>query len=71
MHIVGGGSQNQTLNQMTADAAGRTVVAGPTEGTALGNLMAQLIAGGVFADLAQAREAECASFDVATYVPKA
>lgn len=42
MHIVGGGSQNQTLNQMTADAAGRTVVAGPTEGTALGNLMAQL-----------------------------
>lgn len=71
VHIVGGGSQNQTLNQMTADAAGRTVVAGPTEGTALGNLMAQLIAGGVFADLAQAREAECASFDVVTYVPKA
>ena len=71
VHIVGGGSQNQTLNQMTADATGRTVVAGPTEGTALGNLMAQLIAGGVFADLAQAREAECASFDVVTYVPKA
>lgn len=71
VHIVGGGSQNQPLNQMTADAAGRTVVAGPTEGTALGNLMAQLIAGGVFADLAQAREAECASFDVVTYVPKA
>ena len=71
VHIVGGGSQNQTLNQMTADAAGRTVMAGPTEGTALGNLMAQLIAGGVFADLAQAREAECASFDVVTYVPKA
>lgn len=71
VHIVGGGSQNQTLNQMTADAAGRTVVAGPTEGTALGNLMAQLIAGGVFADLAQAREAECTSFDVVTYVPKA
>lgn len=71
VHIVGGGSQNQTLNQMTADATGRTVVAGPAEGTALGNLMAQLIAGGVFADLAQAREAECASFDVVTYVPKA
>ena len=71
VHIVGGGSQNQTLNQMTADATGRTVVAGPTEGTALGNLMAQLIAGGAFADLAQAREAERASFDVTTYVPKA
>ena len=70
VHIVGGGSQNQTLNQMTADATGRTVVAGPTEGTALGNLMAQLIAGGAFADLAQAREAERASFDVMTYVPK-
>lgn len=71
VHIVGGGSQNQTLNQMTANATGRTVVAGPTEGTALGNLMAQLIAGGAFADLAQAREAERASFDVTTYVPKA
>ncbi len=71
VHIVGGGSQNQTLNQMTANATGRTVVAGPTEGTALGNLMAQLIAGGAFVDLAQAREAERASFDVTTYVPKA
>ena len=71
VHIVGGGSQNQTLNQMTADATGRTVVAGPTEGTALGNLMAQLIAAGAFAGLAQAREAERASFDVTTYLPRA
>ena len=71
VNIVGGGSRDGYLNQLTANATGLPVYAGPTEGTALGNLMAQLIAGGVFADLAQAREAECASFDVVTYVPKA
>lgn len=41
LHIIGGGSQNELLNQMTADACGVTVVAGPAEGTALGNVMIQ------------------------------
>jgi len=41
LHIIGGGSQNQLLNQMTADACGIKVVAGPAEGTALGNVMVQ------------------------------
>ena len=46
------------------------VVAGPTEGTALGNLMAQLISAGELTDLAAARAVERASFDVVTYTPK-
>lgn len=41
LHIIGGGSQNELLNQMTADACGVRVVAGPSEGTALGNIMIQ------------------------------
>lgn len=41
LHIIGGGSQNEVLNQLTADACGITVVAGPAEGTALGNVMIQ------------------------------
>ena len=41
LHIIGGGSQNTLLNQMTADACGVRVVAGPAEGTALGNVMVQ------------------------------
>jgi len=41
LHIIGGGSQNQLLDQMTADACGIKVVAGPAEGTALGNVMIQ------------------------------
>ena len=41
LHIIGGGSRNGLLNQMTADACGVTVIAGPAEGTALGNVMVQ------------------------------
>jgi rhamnulokinase len=55
VHIVGGGSQNEYLNQATADACGRPVLAGPAEATALGNLMVQAIAAGRFASLADAR----------------
>lgn len=69
VNIVGGGSQNVVLNQMTADVTGLPVYAGPTEGTALGNLAAQMIATGDFADLAAFRAALPGSFDIITYLP--
>jgi len=55
IHIVGGGCQNDYLNQATADAAGRPVVAGPAEATATGNLLLQSIASGRLASLAEGR----------------
>jgi rhamnulokinase len=56
VHIVGGGSRNQLLNQAVADVTGLPVVAGPVEATALGNTLVQLIALGDIKDLTQARE---------------
>ena len=57
LNIVGGGSQDTYLNELTAKATGLEVVAGPTEGTAIGNLIVQMIVSGEFADLAAARKA--------------
>ena len=51
IRIVGGGSRNRLLNQFTADATGRTVVAGPVEATALGNIAMQMLATGAVASL--------------------
>ena len=56
VHIVGGGSQNRLLNQMTADATGLPVVAGPVETTVLGNALVQLISLGELDDIQQARQ---------------
>jgi rhamnulokinase len=56
VHVVGGGSRNQLLNQAVADVAGLPVIAGPVEATALGNILVQLIALGEVEDLSQARE---------------
>lgn len=55
LHIIGGGSQNRVLNQMTANAIGRPVFAGPSEATALGNAIVQLIALGELGSLSDAR----------------
>ena len=55
LQIVGGGSRNDYLNQATADATGRPVVAGPVEATVIGNVLVQAVAAGRFASLAQAR----------------
>lgn len=55
LHVVGGGSQNRLLNQLTADALGRRVVAGPVEATATGNLLMQFVATGAVSDIAAAR----------------
>ncbi|MCR5414693.1 MAG: rhamnulokinase [Kiritimatiellae bacterium] len=57
INIVGGGSQDRYLNALTAEATGLEVFAGPVEGTAIGNLIVQMIAGGEFRDLAGARAA--------------
>ena len=57
VNIVGGGSKDLYLNALTAEATGLEVFAGPTEGTAIGNLIVQMIAAGEFADLAAARAA--------------
>ena len=51
INIVGGGSNAVWLNQLTAKETGRTVLAGPGEATAIGNLGCQMIADGVFKDL--------------------
>ena len=64
IHIVGGGSKDGYLNALTAKETGLPVFAGPGEGTALGNLMAQMIRAGEFSDLFDARAAIRKSFDI-------
>ncbi|MCA9162014.1 MAG: rhamnulokinase family protein [Pirellulaceae bacterium] len=70
IHIVGGGSINQLLNQMTADACNRRVVAGPVEATAIGNVMMQVVASGGIGSIAEAREVIRRSFDVTEFTPQ-
>lgn len=70
INIVGGGSKDGYLNQLTADASGIPVLAGPAEGTALGNLIVQFIAGKEFSSLAAARSAIAKSFEVKEYFSK-
>ena len=70
LHIVGGGSQNALLNQMTADATGLRVVAGPVEATALGNVLAQLMAAGEISSLEQGREIVRASYEPQVFEPR-
>jgi rhamnulokinase len=69
IHIIGGGSNAAYLNQLTANATAKTVYAGPGEATAIGNLAAQIIAGGELKDLKDARKCIFDSFDVKTYKP--
>lgn len=69
LNIVGGGSQDNYLNQMTANATGLPVFAGPTEGTALGNLLVQFIAADAYSGLQAARDAIKASFDIKEICP--
>lgn len=69
VHVVGGGSQNALLCQLTADAASLPVTAGPTEATAFGNAMVQAMAGGYLESLEEIRETVRRSSDIARYVP--
>ncbi|MBP1048474.1 rhamnulokinase [Enterococcus sp. BWM-S5] len=71
LHIVGGGSNNRFLNQLTANAAGIAVEAGPGEATAIGNILIQMITTGIFSDLAEARKVIRRSFDISVHEPEA
>lgn len=70
IHVVGGGSQNLLLCQLTADACNRPVVAGPVEATAIGNVLVQALGLRLIGNLPEAREIVRQSFDVKTYQPR-
>jgi rhamnulokinase len=70
IHIAGGGSQNELLNQFTADACGLPVVAGPVEATALGNVLVQARSSGALATLAEMRSVVRASSVLKRYEPR-
>jgi rhamnulokinase len=71
INIVGGGTQDKLLCQLTADACGLDVIAGPVEATAIGNICVQAIAAGELANMKEAREVVADSFDVEYYKPNA
>ena len=64
VNIIGGGCQDAYLNELTAKATGLTVYAGPIEGTAIGNLVVQMISAGLFKDLQDARNCIFESFEI-------
>lgn len=70
IRIIGGGSKNRLLNQFTADATGRRVLAGPVEATALGNAAVQILATGAAASLKQVRAMIERSFPVEIFEPR-
>ncbi len=67
IHIVGGGSRNALLNQLAANATGRTVIAGPVEATAAGNILVQAIGAGIVSGLDEARVVVRRSFPLEQY----
>ncbi|MCL4266310.1 MAG: rhamnulokinase [Anaerolineae bacterium] len=69
IHIVGGGSRNELLNQLTADATGLPIIAGPVEATVIGNALVQLITLGEIADLSQARQMVAGMTELKRYEP--
>ena len=69
LHIIGGGSLNKYLNQFTANATGATVLAGPQEGTAIGNIMLQAKAAGLVKDIWEMRQIIANSLDLVAYEP--
>lgn len=69
LHIVGGGSNNLFLNQLSADICGIEVISGPTEATAIGNIMIQAKADAQVKDLSEIRSVIRRSFDVKVFTP--
>ncbi|MEC2343012.1 rhamnulokinase [Paenibacillus barengoltzii] len=70
LHMVGGGTQNELLCRLTAEAIGRPVWAGPVEASAIGNLLVQLRTGGWLHDLQEGLEMVKASFPIQVYEPE-
>jgi rhamnulokinase len=70
VRVIGGGSQNAMLNQFTADATGKPVIAGPVEATALGNIVMQMVGRGAVDSIAEAREIVSRSFPPTTFSPQ-
>ena len=70
VHILGGGSQIDLLNQLTADICGITVKTGPVEATLFGNIAVQAISAGVVENLAQARTLIEKSFNSKVFIPR-
>lgn len=70
IHMVGGGIKDNLLCQLTANATGRKVVAGPVEATAIGNILVQALALGEIRDIAHGREVVRNSFEVVEYLPQ-
>ena len=71
LHVIGGGSLNRHLMQWTADATGLPVIAGPSEGTALGNTLVQVRAGGGVDSLSDMRRIARRSVELKSYAPNA
>jgi rhamnulokinase len=71
LHVVGGGTRNETLLQFTAEAIGRPVWSGPTEATAIGNLLGQFMASGRIASVREGRALVRESFPIRTFEPRA
>ncbi|MGG5371890.1 rhamnulokinase [Enterococcus sp. AZ196] len=71
LHIVGGGSNNKFLNQLTADAAQIEISAGPSEATAIGNILMQMVAAKEFASIEEGRNCILKSFAFSKHLPQA
>jgi rhamnulokinase len=69
IRVIGGGSKNRLLNQLTADATGRRVLAGPAEATALGNVAMQILATGGASSLREVRSMVDRSFSTEVFEP--
>jgi rhamnulokinase len=67
LHIIGGGAHNSMMNQLTADATGIEVLAGPTEATAIGNILMQAKAVGKVNSLAEMRDIVSNSFEITKF----
>jgi rhamnulokinase len=70
LHVIGGGTYNRYLMQMTADCLGIPVITGPVEGTAIGNIMLQAKAAGLVTDIFQMRRIIADSIELHTYLPQ-